>query len=397
MSNSTSALGGLIFATVVGALGVAAAGWFGLSYHYGELRHEVAQRVMSSADWSPQRVPRNDATADCSAANLRQEAERLLDDVDVFELSKIQRFRTAPKAQRARELGRTLRSMEPSFKAFLEAYGCKGLGRLPRSRRQQQLSGPLITDALGVALWLDPARVDDLRKALWIGRDIQSSSGIYEFIEGALVMEAAAAGLALRLPEGDLDPHLDTLIDELQEFVRHEESAYQHWRAGARVLIGDLLGPDWDANPPTPLQAKAILESMDDVLNSLDALPDLTDAPYAERHRALTAWTAEHDLGVWGPKFEGFGEAGIEADARTTHAQAQVRALLVGLALRAFYRSRGYCPRKLDDLQRYGLLDAVPADPIADAPFDYDPRACAVRSASTPTGLPAIVVRARPE
>ncbi|MCB9668756.1 MAG: hypothetical protein H6736_06510 [Alphaproteobacteria bacterium] len=396
MSNTKSAISGLFFATIVGALGVLAAGWFGMSYHYGNLRHEVAKKVVATADWQPKRVAREDATADCAAANMREEAERLLSEVDVFEVSKVERFDTSPSAQRARELARSVRAMEPASRAFLEAYACKEVGRLSRSGREQQLSGPILTKAVGVAIWNDPERAADLRKLLWVGRDVQATPGIYEFMEGAEIMEAAYKALAQRLPSGELDRDMDPLMAEITRLMANEESAQLHWRAGARVLLGDLLGPDWDANPPTPMHAKQIVESMDEILASLEEMPNLASAPYPKRHEAMSAWIAQHDLSAWGPKFAGYGEAGVTADAMATHAHAYGRALLIGAAIRKYRRTRGVCPRELSDLEG-GILEKVPLDPIAAAPFTYDSKACTITSAKTPTGLDAVVVQAKPE
>lgn len=392
----SAAIRGLGFATLVGVLFVAAGAWFGLSYHYGEVRKEVAQRVVATAEWQPRRVERTDATADCSAANLRQEAERLLEDVDVFELSKIERFDTAPSAQRARELSRTVRDMTPAIKAFLEAYTCREVGRLPREQGEQQLSGPILAKAIGITTWMDTERIEDVRRVIWIGRDTQAAPGIYAFMEGARVMEAAYASLAQRLPQGELDRQLESLMPELDRLRLNEESAQLHWRAGARVLISDLLGPDWDANPPTPLHAKEILESMDEILASMEQMPNVAAAPYPERYETMKAWIAEHDLSAWGPKFGGFGEAAIEADALATHAHAQGRALYIGGALRQYRRRRGYCPRELGDLVETGVVEAVPLDPIAEAPFQYDQKACSLTSAPTPNGLAPVVVKAIP-
>lgn len=392
----SSAVRGLGFATLVGALFVAAGAWFGLSYHYGQLRHEVAERVVATAEWQPKRVERADATEDCSAANLREEAERLLEDIDVFELSKIERFDTSPSAQRARELSRTIRDMNPAIKAFLEAYTCQEVGRLPRERGEQQLSGPILAKAVAVAAWNDPERADDLRKVAWIGRDTQAAPGIYAFIEGARTMEAAYDGLAQRLAEGELDRQLEPLMAELETLRLNEESAQLHWRAGARVLIADLLGPDWDANPPTPLHAKEILESMDEILESMEGMPNVAAAPYPERYDTMKAWIADHDLSAWGPKFQGFGEAAIEADAIATHAHAAGRALYIGGAIRRFRRSRGYCPRQLEDLVGAKIVEAVPFDPFTEVPFTYDAKACTITSAKSPTGLEPVEVKATP-
>jgi hypothetical protein len=394
--NKSTALGGLVFATLVGALGVAAGAWFGMSYHYGQVRHEVAERVLATADWSPERVEREGLTDDCSAANLREEAERLMGNVDVFEVSKVDRFGSSPTAQRARELSRTLRALEPATKAFLAAYACNGIGRFARTGREQQLSGPLLAKAIGAASWIDDERSADLMKVVWVGRDTQASAGLYEFMEGARIMAAAYGTLARRLEEGALDPMLDPLMADLEKLIAHEESAQNHWRAGSRVLLADLLGPEWDANPPTPLHARAMIESMDDILASLDNMPKLASAPYPERYATMETWIAEHDMSAWDQKFQGFGDAGLKADALATHAHALGRALYLGAALRKYRRSRGYCPRELDDLVDAKVVPAVPRDPVAAAPFTYDRRACSLTSAADPTGIEPIVVHAIP-
>lgn len=398
MSNGSksTALGGLVFATMVGVLGVAAGAWFGMSYHYGQVRHEVAAKVMATADWSPVRIERPDAVNDCSAANMREEAERLLGDVDVFEISKVDRFDAAPTAQRARELSRTIRSLEPATRAFLESYGCKEIGRLARTGREQQLSGTLLAKAIAVSSWTDATKGADLRRVVWVGRDTQASAGLYEFIEGAEIMDAAYDALAHRLAEGALDPMLDDLMHDLKILMANEESAPLHWRAGSRVLLGDLLGPDWDANPPTPLHAKAMIESMDDILASLDAMPNLATAPYPERHEVMSKWVAEHDMSAWDQKFQGFGTAGITADSVATRTHALGRAVYIGAAIRKFRRNRGYCPRELDELVSTNIVESVPLDPLANEPFTYDRASCSLISVEGLTGLDPVKVQATP-
>ncbi|MCB9673811.1 MAG: hypothetical protein H6737_01765 [Alphaproteobacteria bacterium] len=384
MSNGNGsgiALGGLVFATVLGVLAVAAGTWFGGAWYYGQERIKVRDRVLATADWSPQRVSRN-WSGDCDAGRLREEAESLFGDVGAFDVGKVDRFKEAPSDQRARELTRTLKELQPSVDAFLSAADCSENSRLVRTGSEQQPSGPVITRAILVGSWVDADRVPDLRKALWVGRDIQAAGGLYEFKEGAAVMESAYIALGHALAEGYLDGQLEEVQAELQLLADNEDSAQLHWRAGARLLLADLLGADWEANPPTPLRAKAMLESMDGVIASLESMPDVASKPYPERHKVMKEWVAEHDMSTWDSKFRGFGKAGVQVDGLATETHARGRALLIAVALQRYKRQRGSCPRELEELVTGGLLAAIPTDPLGDAPFTYDRDSCRVTSAA---------------
>lgn len=374
------AFGGIAFGAMFIVLATAAGGWFGMAWHYGELRKEVRERVLTTADWTPERVERAETTSDCDAARMREEAESRLSTVGVFDLGKVERFPAAPNDQRARELKRVLRDMEPAVAAFLEASTCSANSRVPRSGREQQLASVQITRGIQVEAWLDGGRVADLQRALWVGRDIQATGGLYEFREGSLVMEGAYTGLGRAVAVGHVDGSLDALIAQLEKLRESEDSAQLHWRAGARILLADLLGPEWDANPPTPLRARAMLDSMDEVIESLEGMPDVANLPYVERRKAMTAWADRHDMRTWDQRFRGFGKAGVEVDELATRVASRGRAVLIAAALRAFRAKRGACPRELSELVDAGLLTSVPSDPLSDAPFTYDRPDCRVTS-----------------
>lgn len=383
MSNGNSsgiALGGLVFATVLGVLIVAAGTWFGGAYYYGQQRIEVREKVLATAKWSPTRIER-ERSADCDAGKMRQEAESLLKDVGLFEVGKVDRFREAPTTQRARELSRTMREMKPALDAFLAAADCQENGRLARTGKDQQLSGVVLTRALLTESWIEPERVSDLRKALWIGRDIQATDGLYEFREGALVMESAYQALQYALAQGELDDQLTDFQGQLNILVGSEESAQLQWRSGARIILADVLGEDWDNNPPTPLRARAMLESMDEVIASLESMPDIANQPYPERHKAMKDWVAKHDMSTWDQKFRGFGKAGLQADGLATRTNAWGRALYLAVGLRRYKLARGGCPRSLEDLLKGEYVASIPIDPLAEAPFTYDRASCRITSA----------------
>jgi hypothetical protein len=379
-NTSGVAVGGFLFGTLFVVLAVAAGGWFGMAYHYGQQRLEVRDRVLATAEWTPQRVQRAGMTADCDAGRLREEAEARLADVGVFDLGKVDRFPAAPNDQRARELQRTIKQMDPGIQAFLQASECSANSRFARLGREQSLSGPLLARAIQVDAWLEPARVPDLQKVLWVGRDIQATGGLYEFREGALVMDAAYTGLQRSLATGDADASLDAIQAQLVALVGAEESAQLQWRAGARILLADLLGPEWDANPPTPLRARAMIDSMDDVIASLEAMPDVANQPFPARRQAMTEWAEKHDMSTWDQRFRGFGKAGVEIDELATQVASRGRALLIAVALRNLKKKKGSCPKDLEELVTAGILTAIPIDPVTDAPFTYDRDACRVTS-----------------
>ncbi len=399
MSNGSSgggiALGGLAFATVVGALAVMAGAWFGGSYYYSQERLKVREQVLATAEWNPERVQR-EFPVECDAGALRAEAEEQMKDVSKFDLGKVDRFLASPNEQRARELARTVKTLRPALDAFLEAAKCQENGRLTRTGSEQRTSGPVLTRALVVKAWNRGDGLDDLRQALWVGRDIQASGGLYEFEEGAQVMSAAYDGLSHALEEGQLDGQLKSLQMQLEQLMAEEDSAQLHWRSGARVLLADLLGPEWDANPPTPLRARAILESMDEVIASLESMPDVAKEPFPARHQAMKKWVAEHDMSTWDQKFRGFGKAGVRIDGVSTRTHAYGRALYIGVGLRRYRKARGRCPRELEDLVEGGILGSIPIDPIANAPFTYDDKTCTVTSAAPPVGGSEVRVSAIP-
>ncbi|MEZ4319254.1 MAG: hypothetical protein R3F61_17205 [Myxococcota bacterium] len=374
------ALGGLAFATVVGVLVVAAGSWFGGSYYYGQERLKVRERVLATADWSPERVKRN-WSGDCDSGKLREEAERLMADVGAFDVGKVDRFKEAPNDQRARELKSTLKQLDPAVQAFLQAGTCQENNRLARLGTEQQTSGPVITRAILVSSWTDPERLGDVRTALWVGRDIQASGGLYEFKEGAEVMESAYIALHHALAEGYADGVLESLQGQLEQLMQNEDNAQLHWRAGARLLLADVLGADWDSNPPTPLRARAMLESMDGVIESLESMPDVANQPYPVRHATMKEWVAAHDMSTWDLKFRGFGKAGLQVDGLSTHVHSLGRALYIAVGLRRYKKARGSCPRELEDLVKDGILTSIPEDPLGAAPFTYDRDSCRVTSA----------------
>lgn len=391
-----AALGGLVLTTFLVVMVLAAAGWFGAWYYYDEQRKIARQRLLDAVEWAPERVARDDATNDCDAGRMREESELRQKEVSAFELSKLVGFNQAPSQARARGLQRTLKQLKPSQVAFLESYSCAQNSALVRDGREQQLSGVVSASGVAVDSWIDTDHIPSLFQVLWIGRDIQATEGLYQFQEGVQVMDVAYTTLADHLASGALDVQLNSTARTLQKLIANEESAQLQWQAGARTLLADLYGQEWDQNPPTPLRARVMVESVDDLVKGLNAMPDVASQPYPERQQSMKTWLKENDMTDWDPRFSGFGKTGMEIDAEATRVHTKGRALLIGTALRAFRKQRGYCPRELEDLVELKMIDALPLDPIANAPFTYDARACSVTSAALePHG--AVTVRAMPE
>lgn len=393
---SGAALGGLVLTTFLVVMVAAAAGWFGAWYYYDEQRKVSRQRLLDAVEWSPERVARDDAKNDCDGARLREESELRQKEVSAFELSKLVGFNQAPSQARARGLSRTIKQLKPSQVAFLESYGCAENSALARDGREQQLSGVVSASGYAVGSWIDSDRIPNLFKVLWIGRDIQATEGLYQFQEGTQVMDVAYTTLADHLESGALDVQLDSTAKTLEKLIANEESAQLQWQAGARTLLADLYGTEWDQNPPTPLRARVMVESVDGLVDGLNAMPDVASQPYPERKQSMTKWLEENDMTDWDPRFSGFGKAGMQIDAEATRTHAKGRALLVGIGLRKFKKQRGYCPRELEDLVEMKMLGELPLDPITNQPFTYDARTCSIQSGEIEPGG-AITIRAMPE
>ena len=346
----------------------------------------MRDRVLATADWEPQRLERSDALADCDAGRLREESERLLKDLRAFDIGKVVRFDASPSTQNARELKRVLTPMKPAMKAFLGAYDCKENGTLVRRSNDPQFPGTIAAKAIIADRWVHVDDLQAVRRVMWIGRDIQATKGFFEFREGTEVMDTAYHTLGLQLQKGNLDGELESLQSDLQILTSNEESAQLQWRAGARLLLADILGPDWEKNPPTPIRMKAMLEMMDGIIGSLQRLPDVANLPYEERVPRMKAWIERNDMSNWGSKFQGFGEAGIEVDEYSTVVANRGRTLLIAIALRRYYLKYRSCPRSLDDLTKRGFLEVIPKDLTTEKPFEYDRSSCEITSGTPKFG-----------
>ena len=389
---SKRSLSGVFFTSMILALGVTAIAWVGMTIHYNGLREEAQVKLKDHERWEPLRVERDDTDHDCESAKYREEAGELLKEVSRFEVGKVTAFRAAPSEQRARELSRTLGTFDRSTQTFLEAYPCNRAGRLRRDEIPNRFPTEVLVEAIGVQSWNDREVASSLRKSLWIGRDIQSGGGLYEFVEGARVMDHAYRYLEHRLVAGDLDRELDAYIDDFRRLTVYEDSAVMHWKAGAFVVLEDLIGVDWEETPPTPIRARQILGALDEVTGQLDGISEeWVQNPYKERVQFLATWNSQVEQSHWDRKLLNLSEMAIRADTISTQAHARGRGMLIAAALRRYRRNRGGCPAALNGLVSAKILEEVPLDPIAGKPFAYDRNECSVTSEAPEKGMPVVV------